>query len=181
MLRSTLSLGLLLLTLGVCQADPLPVPADLWVESSQLDISKTDFASIAKLKGLRVVVLPLIDAGKAKLKHAEWSTRGCAYYSVRYTRGRDRIDICAGTDGLGGPSIGKTLFTIPTRLLGKVEVGPMNYGQEKDWMLYGESIAEGSSDLEGKPVPLHLFFFSNPGADRAWLTRVIQSLRPVKL
>jgi hypothetical protein len=181
MMRTILALALGLLTLGVCQAEPLPVPSDLWVDASRLDISKADFARIAGLKGLRVVVLPLVDAGRARLKHAEWSTRGCASYSVRYTRGGDWLDICAGTDGLGGPDIGKTLFSIPTRLLGDVAVGPMNYGQEKDWMLYGESIAEGSSNLEGKPVPLHLFFFSNPGADRAWLTRVIQSLRPVKL
>ena len=170
-----------LLTFSVCLAEPLSVPGDMWTSPASLDISQSDYARIAALKGLRVVALPLVDAGKARLKYANWSNRGCASYAVRYTRGKDWLDVCAGTDGLGGPDIEKTLFTIPTRLLGEVAVGPMNYGKMKDWMLYGQSIEAGSSDLEGSPVPLHLFFFSNPGADRAWLAKVIQSLRAVRL
>lgn len=158
----------------------IPVRATDLVAAERLAIGRADFARIAALKGLRMVVLPTGDVGEAVVESADSSNRFGPSYSVRYRRGSDWLEVSAGTSGFGGPALDQPRFQVQSSVLGKVLMTTMDYGDRRDLMSSSAPLLEAST-LEGRACPLSLFFGCNPEADPAWVRAALESVRAVRL
>ena len=158
----------------------LPLRDSDLVAPDQLSIEPADFQKIRALEGLRTVILPTgISTGTPELVSAD-SGRFGPSYSVKYTFDQEWFEISCGTDGLGGPSLGRPLYQAQSDVLGKIVVGTMNYGQSKDLFMFNAPIRDGST-ADGKPYMLTPFFSCSPGLKEETVRSILSSLRCVEL
>lgn len=158
----------------------IPVRSTDLVTADRLAIPSADFARLAALEGLRMVALPTGTFDRVEVQRADSSARFGPSYGVKYTRGSDWLEVTAGTSGFGGPALDQPRFQAQSSLLGKVLMTTMNYGNLRDLMSSSAPLLDGST-LEGRVLPLTLFFTCNPEADPAWVRTVLESFRAVRL
>lgn len=153
-------------------------PAEI-VEARLMGLPAADLAKLRRLKDLKMLVLPVDVDVAPRLVSADTGRFGPSY-EVKYQVGAQWFKVSGATGGLGGPDVSDVLYTIQTPLLGRVIVGPTDYGGSNDLMMIGPGLS-GASTLQGKPTALTVFFSASPKLDERLIRQALTNLRAARL